>query len=62
MLLVISPAKTLDYDSHVATGKFSQPDFLPQSKTLISRLRKLSPEDISDLMHVDRRTQFFPFS
>ncbi|WP_269618906.1 peroxide stress protein YaaA [Zhongshania sp. BJYM1] len=52
MLLVISPAKTLDFDSPSHTAKFTQGDFLPRSQKLISQLQKLSPDDISALMKI----------
>lgn len=50
MLMVISPAKTLDFESKPNTDKFSQPRFLNQSKTLIDRLRKLDAVDVASLM------------
>lgn len=50
MLMVISPAKTLDYTSPLATEKFTQPRFLEQSSQLIEILRKLSPNELADLM------------
>ncbi len=52
MLLVISPAKTLDFESPLATDSHSQPDFLDHSGELIEQLRQLSPEDISALMSI----------
>ncbi|MFT6311318.1 MAG: cytoplasmic iron level regulating protein YaaA (DUF328/UPF0246 family) [Porticoccus sp.] len=52
MLMVISPAKTLDYESPLATTKTSQPRFLDQSQQLINQLQKLAPHDISSLMSV----------
>ncbi|WP_422409472.1 MULTISPECIES: peroxide stress protein YaaA [unclassified Endozoicomonas] len=52
MLFVVSPAKTLDYDTAVVTKKFSQPEFLDQSQNLIDQLRELSPADISSLMSI----------
>lgn len=52
MLMVISPAKTLDFDSPLATTKNSQPRFLDQSQQLINELQKLAPHDISNLMSV----------
>ncbi len=52
MLTVISPAKTLDFESPLATQDFSQPDFLKESRQLIKELRELSPEDISGLMKI----------
>ncbi|MBQ0759055.1 peroxide stress protein YaaA, partial [Zhongshania sp.] len=50
MLLVISPAKTLDFENPPHTEQFTQGDFLARSQKLISQLQKLSPDDISALM------------
>ncbi len=52
MLTVISPAKTLDYETPVATGTFTQPSHLTQSRKLIRRLREFSAADLSKLMKV----------
>lgn len=52
MLIVISPAKTLDYETPAKTKVFTQPDYLADSQELISRLRQLSSLDISELMKV----------
>lgn len=52
MLLVLSPAKSLDFDNPVPTDMFTQPDFLDDSNRLIKTLRKLSPEDLSRLMKI----------
>lgn len=52
MLLTISPAKTLDYDSPLATERHTQPELLAQSETLIETCRKLTPADIGSLMHI----------
>ena len=52
MLLVISPAKTLDYVPPPATVPFTQPDFLPHSQQLIEVLRPKSPAQIAGLMHI----------
>ncbi len=52
MLIVISPAKTLDYDSPLPTEQFSQPDFLDRSQQLIEELQGLTPADIAGLMKI----------
>jgi cytoplasmic iron level regulating protein YaaA (DUF328/UPF0246 family) len=52
MLLLISPAKTLDFETPAPTAEFTQADFLKQSKQLISELRVLAPQDISKLMSI----------
>ncbi|MDC7824134.1 peroxide stress protein YaaA [Pseudomonas sp. BLCC-B13] len=52
MLLVISPAKTLDYDTPPATARFTQPQFLDHAQELIGQLRQMSPQQIGELMHL----------
>jgi uncharacterized protein len=52
MLMLISPAKSLDFDSPLPTKKFTQPDFLQHSEVLIKTLRKLNPEQIQELMDI----------
>ena len=55
MLLVISPAKSLDFDSTRATRKHSQPDFLDDAEALVNELRDLGPGELSDLMHISTK-------
>ena len=55
MLIVISPAKTLDYETVPKTKVFTTPDYLGQSQQLINRLRNFSSLDISDLMKVSAK-------
>jgi len=50
MLLVISPAKNLDYDTAPTTDQFSQPEHLQHSQELIQQLRQLAVQDIAELM------------
>jgi len=50
MLLVVSPAKKLDFESPLATTQFTQPTLLEQSQLLINDCIKLSPADIASLM------------
>ena len=52
MLTVISPAKTLDYDTPPVTERFTLPQYLDDSQVLIQQLRTLSPAQISELMHL----------
>lgn len=52
MLITISPAKTLDYESPLATTHFSQPELLTYSQQLIKECRKLSPNAIASLMKI----------
>jgi cytoplasmic iron level regulating protein YaaA (DUF328/UPF0246 family) len=50
MLIVISPAKKLDYSSPVAAKNHSQPELLDHSAELLQGLKKLSPQDVCALM------------
>ena len=52
MLLVISPAKTLDFDSPVRLRKATMPDFLEDSSRLVDKLRHLTPGQLSTLMGI----------
>ncbi|MBA1244620.1 peroxide stress protein YaaA [Pseudomonas japonica] len=52
MLLVISPAKTLDYESPLPTRRHTQPAFIEHSKELIAGLCELSPARLSELMGI----------
>ncbi len=50
MLTVISPAKTLDFDTPPITDCHSQPAYLDQSQLLIEELRTLAVQDVAELM------------
>ena len=50
MILVISPAKALDYETPPTTATFTQPDFLDHAAELIEVLREKSPAQIAELM------------
>ncbi|AYC31888.1 peroxide stress protein YaaA [Pseudomonas cavernae] len=52
MLMVISPAKTLDYETPPVTSRFTQPEFLDHAQELIGQLRELTPLQIAELMHL----------
>jgi len=52
MLIVISPAKSLDYKTPPATAKFTQPEMLDESEKLMTKLRKLKSKKVSELMGV----------
>lgn len=52
MLLVISPAKTLNFDTPVTTKKHTQPDFISRSAELIEILKNHTPAQIASLMGI----------
>ncbi len=55
MIIVISPAKTLDFETHMPTDEFTVPSQLDESKLLINRLKDLSSLDLSELMHISTK-------
>ncbi len=50
MLLVISPAKNLDFETPAVTKTASQPRYLDQSKILIEQLKQFSVQNVASLM------------
>ncbi len=50
MLFLLSPAKSLDYESPLGPHPHTAPLFVKQSQALISLLRKQSPQQIATLM------------
>ena len=52
MLTVISPAKTLDYETPATTRQATQPAFLSRASELVEDARRLTPGDIQSLMGV----------
>ncbi|MBL7055786.1 peroxide stress protein YaaA [Candidatus Woesearchaeota archaeon] len=52
MIITLSPAKTLNYQTKVPFDNFSIPEFLKDSKELIDILKKKNEKDISNLMNV----------
>lgn len=52
MLFVLSPAKSLDYDTPSVTEAHTTPDFVARSAELINVLKKQSPAQIASLMGI----------
>ena len=52
MLVVLSPAKNLDYDSPLPTNEHSQPRMLERAQELVDRCQALSPQQLSQLMKI----------
>ncbi|WP_404300115.1 peroxide stress protein YaaA [Alicycliphilus denitrificans] len=51
MLFLLSPAKSLDYDTPLPAGlAHTQPAFMPEAGQLIAVLREKSPQEIASLM------------
>ena len=52
MIILLSPAKTLDFATPAPVAEFTQPDFLAESQRLVKRLRRFSPAELGRLMHI----------
>jgi cytoplasmic iron level regulating protein YaaA (DUF328/UPF0246 family) len=50
MLFVLSPAKTLDYDTAPVTSRHTMPDFIDHAAELVSILKAKGPAEIAELM------------
>ena len=55
MLIVISPAKTLDFDTPPPVRKCTIPVFLDEAQELVGRLGKLSAGELAKLMGVSKK-------
>ncbi len=52
MLSVLSPAKSLDYESKLATKKFSQPILLDRAAELVDVMAEKTPDDLRTMMGI----------
>ena len=52
MIILLSPAKTLDFENPAVEKTCTEPEFLSLSKNLIAGLSKMSNEEISKLMGI----------
>ena len=52
MKIIISPAKSLDFESNSKTDVFSQPSFQKESSLLNKKLKNLSKKKLGDLMKI----------
>lgn len=52
MLMLISPAKTLDYSTAAPIADYSLPAFTPHSAELIEVIKQKSPQQIAELMRI----------
>ena len=50
MLIVLSPAKSLDYKTPAKVKSPTLPEFVSESAKLIADLKKLSPQEVANLM------------
>lgn len=58
MKILISPAKSLDYESALPIEDYTQPNFLKQAEELNTRLKEMSKKEIAALMKIsDKLTE-----
>lgn len=55
MKIVISPAKSLNFDRNIPIKNHTQPIFQQEMATINSELKKLSPTQLADLMHISEK-------
>jgi len=54
MKIIISPAKSLDFETPATTSLYTQAQFLDASEKLIKKLRTLSRKKLADLMSISK--------
>jgi cytoplasmic iron level regulating protein YaaA (DUF328/UPF0246 family) len=64
MLILLSPAKTLDFETPLASPQSEPPLFAREANRLAAQLAELPPDDMAKLMHVsqplaERTCQFY---
>lgn len=62
MLIFLSPAKSLDYQTPPQVAVHTQPAYLKQAQSLIEQLRRLSPAEIAKLMDLSDQLALLNFN
>jgi uncharacterized protein len=52
MIVLLSPAKTLDLEMEAKISEYSQPLFLSESESLVNKLKRLSGKQLGNLMNI----------
>jgi cytoplasmic iron level regulating protein YaaA (DUF328/UPF0246 family) len=52
MKIIISPAKSLDYETALPTDRFTSSDFMKESRHLNKVIKEKTPAQLSELMHI----------
>ena len=55
MKIVVSPAKTLDYETKLPTNRATKPDFLDEAETLNKKLSRKTKKELGDLMSISEK-------
>ncbi|MXN89905.1 peroxide stress protein YaaA [Flavobacterium sp. Sd200] len=52
MKIVISPAKSLDFETKLPTKKYTQPEFLVNAEVVHTAIKEKAPAELMELMHI----------
>lgn len=52
MIVILSPSKTLNFDTKATTTEFTKSPFTKQTKQLIAEMAKMSPDQIQEMMKI----------
>lgn len=52
MLIVVSPAKALDFDSPLATKKYTVPTMIDEARQLVAIMSRQTPHDLAAMMSI----------
>src|SRR5680860_890637 len=52
VLIVVSPAKALDFESPLATKKYTVPTMMDEARQLVSIMSRQTPDDLSAMMSI----------
>ena len=52
MLMVVSPAKSLDFEVRVTQKEFTEPEFMDDAESLVRTLRRKSVPQLMELMKI----------
>ena len=55
MKIVISPAKSLNFEKQLPTLNYTEPQFLKQATTIQNTLKKKKPNQLSELMNISEK-------
>lgn len=55
MKIVISPAKSLDFETAIPTQEFTESQFLDKANSIQKVLKKKKPKDLMELMHISEK-------
>lgn len=55
MIVLLSPAKTLDFESPSCTDLMDQPQLLEHAKPIVERMKKMSPKQLEKLMSISQQ-------